>query len=327
MVTTFPLISAGWRAAVGWYPEATYGTAVPSVQYYWVGAVQNLKATIDKNPIFVYRMNGNTNFPAYLLKGQRNVDFTITYWPQPLSNTGVLSDLGLLVDDINNIGINTVSHSFVIKDFENGNVYTVTGAVANSVRISGKTGAALEVEITYWCQNILDGLPTGVTFPNDPGIATPVCIPFYFSQESIQVPAGTPKAQALTFTATITNNLQRVPQFGTDVIRSIPTLTRKADGTLTATYDTIDVAGSYGFANESKIPYTTAYADTETAPSGLSQQEISLKLGTLSLPATNYYLNYTGAVLPKIDLTTPIADLVALSLDWTATNAAVSLTT
>jgi hypothetical protein len=197
------------------------------------------------------------------------------------------------------------------------------------VRISGKTGGALEVEVTYWCQNIIwgsgdTGLPLGVTFPTDPGIADPTNVPFYFSQESVQIPTATPQVQALTFTGTITNNLQRVPQFNTDVIRSIPTLTRKADGTITATFATMS-----DVPNESNVPYaytavrTTPYVDTETAPSGLAQQAITLKLGYKSSTATTYYLTYTGAVLPKIDLTLPIADLVAVELPWTATGATV----
>jgi hypothetical protein len=312
MATTFPLIAAGWRAAVGWYGESTYGTAPTSVQYKWVGAVQSMKGTIDKQPIFVYRMDGSTDFPAYLLKGIRNVDFTITYWPQ---------DIAIMVDQINQLGLSTVSHSFIIKDFDTGNTYTVTGAIANTVRISGRTGQALEVEVTYWCQNILwgsgnAGLPSGATFSSDPGN-----VPFFFSQESVQIPSATPKPQTLTFTATITNNLQRVPQFNTDVIRSIPTLTRKADGTITATF-----AAMNDVANESNVPYeftagTTPYVDTETAPSGLSQQTIRVVLGVNGV--TTYYLDYTGAVLPKIDLTIPIADLVALELPWTATGATV----
>jgi hypothetical protein len=381
MPTTFPLIAAGWRAAVGWYPEAIYGVAPLSTSnpggtvYNWVGAVQNMKATIDKNPIFVYRMDGMTDFPAYLLKGQRNVDFTITYWPQ---------DIKMLIDDINSLGVNTVSHVFIIKNYDTLQTYTVTGAVANSVRISGKTGGALEVEVTYWCQNIMNGLPVGPTFPTDPGIVDPTNIPFYFSQESVQVPTGTPRVQALTFTGTITNNLQRVPQFDTDVIRSIPTLIRKADGTITATFATFtDVANEVNILNiqgtttsaiatiltdstkswtvnafvgmtltyftgpaagqkqiilsNTATTITTAafspvptvgggdvyLVDLDIAPSGLSQQEITLKLGYKSSTATTYYLTYTGAVLPKIDLTLPIADLVALNLDWTATGATV----
>jgi hypothetical protein len=387
MPTTFPLIAAGWRGAVGWANEAgNYGVAPTSTAYNWVGAVQNAKGTADKQPIFVYRMDGSTNYPAYLLKGIKNVDFTITYWPQPLSNSGVLSDLGLLVDDINNIGVNTNSHSFIIKDFDTNATYTITGAIANQVRISGKAGNALEVEVTYWCQNILKGLPTGATFPTDPGIAHPICIPFFFSQENIQIPTGSPQVQTLTFTATITNNLQRVPQFGTDVIRSIPTLLRKADGVLTATFNNltdfpneVNVSNIQGtttsasgtvltdtnqsftvnafigmtltyftgpaagqkqviLSNTATTITTAAFSpvptggggdaylvDLDSAPSGLSQQEISLKLGILSLPATTYWLTYTGAVLPKIDLTMPIADLVALDLPWTATGATVHI--
>lgn len=315
---------------MGWYPEATYGTAVPSVQYHWVGAVQSMKATIDKQPILVYRMDGSTDFPAYLLKGVRNVDFSITYWPQ---------DIALLLDDINNIGLSTVSHTFIIEDFDTTNTYTITGAVANTVTITGKTANALEVTITYWCQNIIwgtgvAGLPVGVTFSADP-----LNTPFFFSQESVQIPSGTPQVQALTFTGTITNNLYRVPQFGTDVIRSVPTLTRKAEGTLTATFASIN-----DVPNERNVPYeytavrTTPYLDPEQlltppTPSGLSQQTIRLILGLQGAGAnypptpavgTVFYLDYAGAVLPKIDLTVPISDLVAVELPWTATNATVA---
>lgn len=364
------MIAAGWRGAVGWLPELVYGVAPNSQQYNWVGAVQNVKGTIDKQPIFVYRMDGSTDFPAYLLEGQRNVDLVITYWPQ---------DIALLLDDINNLGLDTTSHSFIVRNFDTGATYTITGCVANQVQVTGKTGQALEIQVTYWCQNIMSGLPTGSFFSVDPGN-----VPFFFAQESVQVPSGTPQPETLTFTGTITNNLSRVPQFGTDVIRSIPTLTRKADGTLTATFSNL-----FDFPNEGNIPNiqgtttgatatlltdTTAFftdsaligglltymtgpaagqrqiitantfdtistaafspapsasgdvyvVNVETAPSGLSQQEISLLLGVNG--ATSYYLNYTGAVIPKIDLTNPIADLTALSLDWTATGANVGTT-
>jgi hypothetical protein len=265
-------------------------------------------------------MDGMTDFPAYLLKGQRNVDFTITYWPQ---------DINLLLDDINNLGLDTNSHSFIIKNFDTGATYTIIGCLPSQVTVSGKTGQALEITLTYWGQNILEGLPTGATFSTDPGN-----VPFYFAQESVQVPTGTPQPQTLTFTGTITNNLKRVPQFGTDVIRSIPTLTRKADGELTATFATL---GDY--PNETNIfpsatvgagntpPYSnpTGVDPSESAASGLSQQEISLLLGVNGV--TSYYLNYTGAVIPKVDLTNPISDLTALVLDWTATGVNVGTTT
>lgn len=318
--TTFPTVASGWRGAVGWYDEATYGVAPTSQQYKWVGAAQDLKGTVDKQPIFVYRMDGSTNFPAYLLKGQRKVDFVITYWPQ---------DINLLIDDINNIGTATNSHSFIIQDYDTGATYTVTGCVASQVRVSGKTANALEIQITYQCQNILEGLPTGATFHSDPGN-----VPFFFSQESVQVPAGSPQPQSLTFTGTITNNLKQVPQFGTDVIRSIATLVRTADGELTATFATLSdypnetnifPSATVGASNTPPYSNPTGVDPSESAASGLSQQEISLLIGTNG--ATSYYLNFTGAVIPKVDLTTPISDIVAVTLDWTATGANVGTTT
>lgn len=332
MPTTFPLMAAGWRAAIGWLPEAQYGFAPTGGNYNWVGAVQEIKATIDKQPLLVYRMDGQTDFPAYILEGQRNVELVITYWPQ---------DISMLLDDINNIGTATVSHSFIIYNYDTQTSYTVTGCIANTVTVNGKTGEALEVKVDYWCQNIMLGFPSGVTFsnlPTDIGV-----VPFYFSEESVQIPSGTPKPQSLTFTGTITNNLQRVYQFGKDYVRTIPTLTRKAEGSLTATFDAFNT-GTFdeGFRFLSNILPTaqslgsnneTSYTDIETAASGLSQQEISLLLGAnypsninTNIP-TLYYLNFTGAVLPKIDLDTPIADKVALAINWTATGGNIGTTT
>jgi len=305
MPTTFPTIASGWRAAVNWKPETIYGVAPTGVPYNWVGDVQEFHGVIDKNPILVYRMDGSTDFPAYILKGQRNVDFTVTYFPQ---------DINLLTDVINNIGTaSAVSHSFIIKDYDTGALWTVTGAMPNTVTISGKTGQAMSVEVAYWCQNILLGNPAGVSYASDPGN-----VPFFFSQESVQIPSGVPQPQTLTFTGSITNNLQRVPQFGTDVIRSIPTLLRKAEGSLTATFAQLS-----DYPNESNIPYTTAYTDTETDPSGLTGQIIRLLLGTNASGPTSFYLDYTSAKLPKIDLDTRITDLVALELPWTAQGASV----
>jgi hypothetical protein len=349
-VTTFPLVAAGWRAAVGWLAEVEYGMAPAGIisapqAYNWVGAVQSMRGTVDKQPIFVYRMDGSTSFPAYILKGQRNVDFSITYWPQNIGggSHGVnpLADgtQGILWDMINAIGtpagsslsppVTGISHSFIIKDFDTGAVWTVTGAIANTVTISGKTGAALEVKVDYWCQNIMQTLPAYVTFPTDLGD-----VPFYFSQEAVQIPSGSVAPQALTFTATITNNLSRVPQFGTDVIRSLPTLTRKAEGDMTATFATMaDVA------LETNVPATaetytppTTYTDLDTTLSGLAMQTIRVILGKFGLPSATSptyisVIDFTGAVLPKIDLTVPIADRVALDLPWYATGASVHVLT
>ena len=337
MATVFPLIAAGWRAAAGWAEEGQYGFAPATIPYTWVGAIQEIHATIDKQPILVYRMDGMTDFPAYLLEGQRNVELVITYFPQ---------DITLLTDVINNVGTSSaVSHSFVIYNYDTQMAYTITGCIAATVTVNGQAGESLSVVIDYWCQNIMLGFPGGVTtlagwegnggaLPVDPGIADPTNIPFFFRQEDLEIPTGTPKPQTLTFTGTITNNLQRVYQFGKDYVRTIPTLLRKAEGSLTATFDSF-TTGTYdeGYQYAANILPTaqsvgsnneTTYTDPEAAtPSGLSQQNISLLLGLKSSGPTSYYLNYTGAVLPKIDLDTKITDLVALSLEWTATGAAV----
>jgi hypothetical protein len=327
--TTFPLVAAGWRAAVGWYAETQYGLAPTGVNYNWVGACQELHATIDKTPILVYRMDGATDFPAYILRGQRNVELVITYFPQ---------DIALLTDTINNVGTtNAVSHSFIIHNYDTNTSYTITGCIASTVTVNGSVGDPLSVTVDYWGQNIMLGLPSGITtsnFPTDPGIADPTNIPFFFTQESVQIPSLTVKPQTLTFTGTITNNLQRVYQFGQDYVRTVPTLLRKAEGSLTATFDSF-TTGTYdeGFqylanilptAQSSGSNNETTYTDPETAPSGLSQQVISLLLGLKSSGPTSYFLNYTGAVLPKIDLDTKITDLVALALEWTGTGAAVA---
>jgi hypothetical protein len=347
-VTKFPLVAAGWRAAVGFAQEQVYGlapfgtgTGTATVVYTWVGAVQEMKGTVDKNPIFVYRMDGSTSYPAYILKGQRNVEFTITYWPQNIGGgtaTGSDSTTGILWDMINAVNgtsgaslsppVTGISHAFIIKDFDTGAVWTVTGAIANTVTVSGKTGAALEVKVDYWCQNIMQTLPAYVSFPTDPGN-----VPFFFSQEAVQIPTGTVQPQALTFTGTITNNLFRVPQFGTDVIRSIPTLTRKAEGDMTATFASMTDSTLEGNipptaeANAGTSPYTTTYTDPDNTLSGLAYQTIRIILGKEGLPSatsgTFCYMDWTGAVLPKIDLTVPIADRVALDLPWTATGCTV----
>jgi hypothetical protein len=324
--TTFPIpiASPGWRAAIGWLAEGDYGFAPTNSQYNWLGACQDIHATIDKQPILVYRMDGMSDFPVYILKGQRNVELSVTYWPQALSSNGNATDLGVLNDMINGVGTtNAVSHALIVKNYDTGTVYTITGCIANTVTINGRLGQALEVVVDYWCQNIMMALPAGATFPSDPQIG----VPFYFSQESVGLPSGTPQPQTLTFTGTITNNLQRVFQFGKDYVRTVPSLTRKAEGSLTATFATLS-----DYPNEGLVPATaeadtnpTTYTDPETAPSGLSQQTITLKLGVAG--TTSYALNYSGAVLPKIDLDTRISDLIALSLNWTATGVAAGTTT
>jgi hypothetical protein len=281
-------------------------------------------------------MDGSTDFPAYLLKGQRKVDFTITYWPQNIGGLGSGDGTqGILYDMINSLGLNTVAHSFIVKNYDTGATYTITGCIATTVQINGKTGQALEVQVVYQGQNIATNLPVGTNFNSDPGAPY---IPFYFSQESVIFSEDTsPVAmpQSLTFNATITNNLNQVPQFGTDVLRSIATLTRKADGTLTATFaDVDDYPGETNIFPDVQVGATNTppYSDPtgvdpseplSTTPTGLNQQTIRLVLGTKGL--TTYYLDYTGAVVPKVDLTNPIADLTAVALDWTATGASVHI--
>jgi len=411
MSTTFPLVASGWRAAICWAEEKQYGLAPAynsgSPNYFWIGAVQEIHVTADKQPILVYRMDGESSFPAYILEGQRNLELVITYWPQ---------DIALLALGVNDINISgATSASFVIYDYDTGTYYTVTGCMVNTVTVNGATGEALEVQIDFWCQNIQQStVVAGVTtsasstiltdtnlslqtnvligytlmyltgpaasqtrtitanssdtittaafspaptvgggdqfqvisyppvlypdFPSDTGV-----VPFYFVEESVQIPTGTPKPQTLTFTGTITNNLQRVYQFGQDYVRTIPNLLRTAEGTLTATFDAFQT-GIYdrGYQYEANIPAVaqgtgsnleTTYVDPELAASGLSQQNISLLLGenypgnSRANSPTPQYLNFTGATLPKIDLDTKIEGLVALSLDWTATGACVGTTT
>jgi hypothetical protein len=330
MSTTFPLVASGWRAGVTWAPEAQYGLAsVTTGDYKWVGAVQEIHATVDKQPILVYRMDGMTDYPAYLLRGQRNVELVITYVPQ---------DINLLNDVINQVGTaNAVSHTFEIYNYDTQTYYLITGCIANTITINGTTGDKLSVQVDYWGQQISQPSSPPIvytSFPTDPGTADATDIPFFFTQESVQVPSGTPKPQTLNFTGTITNNLQRVFQFGLDYVRVIPTLLRTAEGTLTATFDAFDT-GTYdqGYQYEANVLPTaqatgsnneTTYTDPETAPTGLSQQTISLQLGVTNSGPTTYYLNYTGAVLPKIDLDTRIDGLVALVLEWTATGASIT---
>ena len=299
--TTFPTIGSGWRAAVNWSPEAVYGEAPTNLAYTWVGAVQSFEGDVDKQPILVYRMDGSTDFPAYILKGQRNVTFTITFWPQ---------DINLLTYCINYVGTSSAaSLSFIIKDYDTGETWTVTGCVANKITVNGKTGTPLSVEVDFNAQNILrGGLPTGATFSSDTGV-----VPFFFSQETVYFNNSTPQPQTLTFQGTITNNLSVVPQFGTDIIRSIVSLTRVAEGQVTATF-----ASLADYYNEGNIPWYTQYpyTDMETDPTGLSPQTIVLLLGVNG--DTNFYLTFSNAKLPEIDLTYPIADLVGVQLPWTA---------
>lgn len=303
----FPTVASGWRAKVGYAAEVDYGFAPTSTTYGWVGAVQELHGIIDKQPVLVYRMDGATSLPAYLIKGQRNVEFIITYIPQ---------DISLLTDVITNIAASPpTSHSFVIQDTDTSAVYTVTGALANTVTIQGRTGQPLMVTVDYWCQNILSVLPSSTLFHADTAV-----VPYYFATESVSF-TGTAQPQALTFTATITNNLKRVYQFGQDYVRTIPTLTRKAEGNITATFvnfsDVTNETKVLASAQADTSPTTYTDPDTPaTTASGLSQQSIAILLTGVGV---NHTLTFTGAVLPKIDLDTKIDDIVALSLDWTAT--------
>ena len=196
MSTTFPLIAAGWRAGICWAEEAQYGLAsVTAEDYTWVGAVQEVHATIDKQQIEVFRMNGVTDFPAYLLEGQRNVEIVVTYWPQ---------DTLLLLQGIDNIGLNTNSLTFVVYNYDTATYYVLTGCIPKTVTITGNVGEAMEVQIDYMCQNLMVPASPPIVygdFPTDTGV-----VPFYFVENGVQVPAGTQKPQVLTFTATITTN-------------------------------------------------------------------------------------------------------------------------
>lgn len=330
MSTVFPLVAAGWRTGTCWAIETQYGLAsTTAVDYTWVGAVQEIHATIDKQQLEVFRMNGTTDFPAYLLEGQRNVGLVVTYWPQ---------DTQLLLQGIDQVGISTNSLTFEVYNYDTATYYVLTGCIPKTVQVTGNTGEALEIQVTYSCQNLMVPASPPIVytdFPTDTGVT-----PFYFVENSVQVPAGTPKPQVLSFTATITTNIQQVYQFGLDYVRTIPTLTRTATGTLTATFDAFDT-GTYdeGFANLANIPPTaqaagsnseTTYTDPENAASGLSQQCLSIRLGIAYVgnlrngSPTVYWLNFPGAVLPTIDLDTKITDLVALQLTWESTGVANS---
>lgn len=283
------IIATGYRSKVAYQNETIssgiYGQIPINTTYKWIGAATEVVAHLDQQPIIIYRLDGISRFPSYILQGARQVDLDVTFFPQ---------DITLLNDVINFPQSN--SHTFGISYTDINQGVTVNGAVANTIRFEGRTGQALATTVSYYAQNISNSSPTGITYPTDPGNN-----PFYFTGESVSF-AGTTMTRVLQFDATVTNNLQRVYQFGQAYVRAIPRLNARIEGTLQVTF--ADMSDFNNVIN-------------------MSGSTMVINLG-VDGTSTTRSLTVSTATFTTTDIPSKPEDLIAITMDFVGEGVTIS---
>ena len=259
------ILATGYRAQIGYISETTYGVAPTSSTYKWLGAVQSLSVNINRNPYIIYRLDGVSRFPGYILPGQREVEVDLVVNPQ---------DINLLADVINN-PVST-PESFIVQWNDVNQAVVIYGNRANTVKFVGKTGNAFEVDYTFWAQNLSTSLPSNVAFPTDPGST-----PFYWTLGSVTV-SGSTDLNVIGWDCTITQNLQRVFIFGQDFIRVLPPLNAQVEGTVTVTFQ--DLSEVTRVLNFSNVPLTFTLGPDSTQTTR-SLQVSNAKFSQFQIPA------------------------------------------
>jgi hypothetical protein len=307
----FPLIAKGYALASQFAIETSYGTPPTYVgignPYKWIGSVQTTTVTEDKKPILVYRSDGTvaSRFPKYILQGAREIDVNITYIPQDIN--ALLSAIGTWSSTLPN------SHTlvFAAQDITQQGLgtegyYYAVGCVANQVTINAKIGQPLSVSIDYYCQDFFEGLPGGLTystFQGDTGV-----VPFFFKNESLAI-AGNTLARTLDFQETITNNVERVYQFGQYYLRTAPALLARVQGTFHDTFQSTD--GSMDIDD----PY---WVTDDSNATGITPYTLVLTLGP------GHTISHTTAKFQYVSIPTDITDYIALEFHWDAQDITIS---
>jgi hypothetical protein len=212
------VLATGWQSQIAYANESTYAVPPTSSTYSWPGVVDTVTATLDQQTIVLYRLDGTTRFPAYLLQGAQQMTVEVGYYPQ---------DVTLLTALVNN-AIST-SLTWALNYTNVGVPVTIVGSRSNTVAIQGTTGQAIKVTANMFAQTMSQSLPTGVTFPSDPGTT-----PFYFANTTVQL-NGVTIPRVLNFRFTISNNPERVYQFGQPYVRVLPMKNATVEGTLNVT--------------------------------------------------------------------------------------------
>jgi hypothetical protein len=289
-MVSFSPVPAGLRAQFGYAKESTYGTSPSGTSgspfaYSWIGAIQNLEIMLDQQQQLVWRIDGSTRLPQYIIQGARQVESTWTWYPQSVS---------ILTDMITNA--NSTSYSLIAQNTDTGNTYTARGLVANTITVDLNVGQPVKVTMDLWGQDVTAGLPSYVSFPSDPGV-----VPFYFTQNSVSVDNAT-RLRTLSLSFKWTNNLKRVYQFGQPYIRTLPTLHAQANGTMNVTFDDMsDFNNIYAFQN------------THT---------LSILVGNDGI--NNHYINLSGVAFEKIDIPTTYSDIVTMNIPFDGISVSVS---
>jgi hypothetical protein len=237
------IIATGYTAQVAYNEETTYGTA-PTSGYKWPGQVTEVTGTLNQNPIVIWRLDGLSRYPQYVLQGPREISVDMTFIPQ---------DVVILQDMIQTSALTTAnqtqypvaSHSVILNYINVNQGFTFAGLRANQVKIDGKAGDALKVTVNYWGQNVTSGIPILPTaYPTDPANT-----PFYFSNESVTL-NGVLAPRVLDFSVTVSNNLERVYQFGQPFIRVLPPKEGNVTGSMTVTFENLnDWSAVYNMSN------------------------------------------------------------------------------
>lgn len=307
----FPLIAKGWAVASQFAIESSYGTPPAYVgsgnPYKWIGSVQTTTVTEDKKPILVYRSDGtvSSRFPKYILQGARQIDVNITYIPQNVN--ALLSAIGTW----NTTLPSSHTIAFAAEDIaQQGSgtqgLWYATGCIANQVTINAKIGQPLSVSIDYYAQDFFEGLPDSLTyseFQGDTGV-----VPFFFKNESLSI-NSTVLARTLDFQETISNNVERIYQFGQYYVRTAPTLEARVQGTFHETFQSTDGT------NNIDDPY---WVTDDTNATGITPYPMVLTLGP------GHTISHTNAKFQYLSIPTDITDYAALEFHWDAMDVVIS---
>jgi Phage tail tube protein len=296
-----------------------YGFASNTItDYKWPGLVSTLTGTLDQKPIIIYRLDGQSRYPQYVLQGGREVELVVEYIPQ---------DNNVLDDMINNVV--TTSHTWVLA-YKNSSAtfgtstypcFTFFGCRANQIDIKAAAGDKFVATVTYWCQDVTQGLPSCFsslsTFASDTGK-----VPYFFSNESISL-NSVPVTRALTLSMTVAHSLVRVYQFGQPMIRAVPATEGSVTGTMNVTFSTADdfnhVLGVETSPSGTLPANASAGAGQSVSASGpawslINQGPFVMVVDTVQ--GKNFTI--TNLVFQKIPLPAKPEDLVLVDLDFTA---------
>jgi hypothetical protein len=283
------VIGAGFRTRLGWLPEASFNTVPTSATANWFGQVQQIQETLNQNIVEVYRLDGETRYPAYLLQGQRAPSLSIEYYPQDISFLSSLLS--------GTYATPSTSYDVFVDNVDTATGLTWSGLKMASIAIKATMGDPIDVTVSMQGANSSGVVPANISYATDYA-STP---PMYFASAAVWF-GSTLVSRVIDFTMTINATVQSVYQYNTPVLQDIVTTTGQALGTMQITW-------------ENTNDYNTALTLAQTEP-------VTLVLGPDNT-STIRQLQLTNVVFGQYQRPITAKDFVAMNMNYEATNVTV----